>query len=204
MDEVKYLQQVADLHRRRFEQTVIGKAKVAKDFTFINVNEQLCLYLGLTKAELIGRKFTDITPEPIRSIDAANARMVAEAKITRYRLPKIYELPPYARRIYVLIDVIGVYRCDPPAEKCFDYFDVEIMETTRQDYLLQIKETLKNHVQEGGQGTSAIGASLSSLRKFSPKDIREWAVVLAILAVTVWEVSKLLGVSLKEFFGQLH
>lgn len=85
-----------------------GKAIVNPDFSFRSVNHQFCKILGVTPAELVNQKWTDITPEPIRSLDQKNAELVKGNIIQSYLLPKTYEFPN-GKRIDVTLLVNGVY-----------------------------------------------------------------------------------------------
>lgn len=103
-----------------------GTAIVNKSFEFIAVNPQFCKIVGVTPAELIGKKFTDITPLSVRELDARNAQLVIEGKITSYLLPKSYEFLSGVKADIVLL-VVGVYATDGK----FKFFVSRIMEQTK-------------------------------------------------------------------------
>lgn len=129
-----------DLFRRRRNFTPVGWAKVSKDNVFLEVNDQLCEILGLTAAELVGRKFTEITPEPISTLDALSAKALAEGKIERYIFPKIYN--PRGVITYAVIWVL-------PATSLvgrFLHFDVEVMEIPEEEYHRLVRKRRKAHV----------------------------------------------------------
>jgi len=108
-----------------------GKAILNKDFTFRSVNEQFCEILGVTPAELLDKKFTDITPEPDKTLDKQNAKLVIDGKSQGYLLKKIYELSD-GRRVPVLLLVAGVRKDNGD----FDFFvsriiqDIELSDAT--------------------------------------------------------------------------
>lgn len=85
-----------------------GIAIVNSDFTFRAVNPQFCEVLGVTPAELIGNRFSDLTPQPVKELDIKNAELVKKRWITSYLLPKEYEFSG-GRRVSVILLVCGVY-----------------------------------------------------------------------------------------------
>lgn len=85
-----------------------GKAIVNPDFTFRSVNHQFCKILGVTAAELVNKQFTDLTPEPLKTLDKKNALLVMERVQESYLLPKTYEFPS-GKRVDVTLLVNGVY-----------------------------------------------------------------------------------------------
>jgi PAS domain S-box-containing protein len=102
-----------------------GTAIVDKDFQFVSVNPQFCQIVGVTPAELIGKKFTDVTPVAIRELDAKNAELVMQGKITSYLLPKRYEFQSGVK-VEIILLVVGVYATDGT----FKFFVSRIMEQT--------------------------------------------------------------------------
>ena len=103
-----------------------GIAIVNKDFTFRNVNDQFASICGVTKAELIGHTFTDITPEPIRSLDVKNANLVMAGVVSSYIIQKTYRFEGYnqGKIVPVTMLVRGVYH---PESKEFLFFISRIM-----------------------------------------------------------------------------
>lgn len=101
-----------------------GVAIVNPDFSFRSANQQFCDILGVTPAELINNKFSDITPEPIRSLDVKNANLIKERVIESYVLPKTYEFPT-GRKVEAVLLVKGVYH---PKTSKFLFFVSRIME----------------------------------------------------------------------------
>lgn len=102
----------------------VGKAIVNPDFTFRAVNQQFCKIVGVSPAELVGNKFTDITPEPLKTVDTKNAMLVKNGVIQSYLLPKTYEFFN-GRRVNVTLLVNGVYH---PDTKDFMFFVSTILE----------------------------------------------------------------------------
>ena len=101
-----------------------GKAIVNPDFTFRAVNQQFCKIVGVTPAELVGNKFTDLTPEPVKSVDMKNAMLVKRGVIQSYLLPKSYEFYN-GHKVDVTLLVNGVYH---PETKDFMFFVSTILE----------------------------------------------------------------------------
>lgn len=101
-----------------------GKAIVNPDFTFRAVNQQFCKIVGVTPAELVGNKFTDLTPEPLKSVDQKNAMLVRKGVIQSYLLPKTYEFFN-GHRADVTLLVNGVYH---PDTRDFMFFVSTILE----------------------------------------------------------------------------
>lgn len=85
-----------------------GWAIVNEDFTFRSVNQQFCDICGVTPAEIIGQKFSDITPAHIRKLDEANAKLIRQGKMRSYILPKSYEFASGAK-VDVMLLVVGVF-----------------------------------------------------------------------------------------------
>ena len=94
-----------------------------RDFEFTAVNPQFCDILGVTPAELLGKRFTDVTPISVRELDARNANLVIQGKIPSYLLPKSYEFSDGTKTEVVLL-VVGVYS----ETKDFLFFVSRIME----------------------------------------------------------------------------
>lgn len=101
-----------------------GKAIVNEDFTFRSVNHQFCKILGVTPAELINKKFTDITPQPLRDLEKSNSELVINGLQNSYLLPKTYELQN-GTKVDVTLLVNGVYH---PETAKFMFFVSTIME----------------------------------------------------------------------------
>lgn len=104
-----------------------GKAIVNPDFSFRSANRQFCKILGVTQAELIDQKFTDLTPEPLKTLDKKNAQLVMKGVQESYLLPKTYEFPS-GRRVDVTLLVNGVYHTETGK---FLFFVSTIMERVK-------------------------------------------------------------------------
>ena len=104
-----------------------GKAIVNKDFTFRSVNHQFCKILNVTAAELVNQKFTDITPEPLKTLEKQNSLLVIERAQESYLLPKTYEFP-CGKRVDVTLLVSGVYHKETEE---FLFFVCTIMERVK-------------------------------------------------------------------------
>ena len=85
-----------------------GIAIVNSDFTFRSVNPQFCDIVGVSPAELIGRRFQDVTPVGVRVLEESNAKLVMEGVIDSYLLPKSYEFTNGKKADVVLLTK-GVY-----------------------------------------------------------------------------------------------
>lgn len=108
-----------------WEPSFDGVAIVNSDFTFRGVNPQFCKIVGVSPAELIGKSFADITPQPVRGIDVKNATLVMQGNIRSYLLPKTYEFYN-GRRVKVQLLVVGVYDVTSPLKE-FQFFVSRIM-----------------------------------------------------------------------------
>ena len=180
------------LYDLRKERTLIGKCIVAEDFTFAEVNEVICRYFQCTKAELIGKKFTDITPEPDRTIDTDNALLVIRGGIDNYQFPKQYKLPWMEGITYAVIDVLGV-RDDKGK---FLYFDVEILEISKTEYLRLRKVVLK-------QKLGRLHLLLRSTGSLSMRDLKGAAVWIALAVAFVRYAPEIAQISLREWLDRL-
>lgn len=100
-----------------------GKAIINSDFSFRSVNHQFCKILGVTPAELVKNKFSDMTPEPLRTIEVKNAILVRRGDIQSFLLPKSYVFSD-GRTVDITLLVNGVYH---PTSKHFMFFVATIM-----------------------------------------------------------------------------
>lgn len=101
-----------------------GKAIVNPDFTFRAVNQQFCKILGVSPAELVGQKFSDLTPPKMRELEVKNAELVKKGLIQSFLLSKAYEFQT-GKKVDVTLLVNGVYH---PTTKKFMFFVSTIME----------------------------------------------------------------------------
>lgn len=138
-----------------------GVAIVGGDFLFRAVNPQFCKILGVTPGDIIGSKFSDITPQPIRDLDIKNAKLVMDGSIDSYLLPKAYELHD-GRRVSVILLVVGVY--DQDGE--FMFFVLRIVTDTgyieRQESQSQ-KPTILQYIRQNLALLSILIGSLAVL-----------------------------------------
>lgn len=176
--------QKAHISETTHDFTVIGKTLVNPDFTFREPNEQLCKLFGYTRADLIGMKFTDITPPIIREIDVANAQRVMTGEIPYYVLPKPYKLSKDVRLIYALISVIPVWKNREKTD--FECFYVEIMEITKTTYLKLTKELLRSHPALLESQFSWITHVLLFLKQHSLKDLVSLTVKITLMVLAVY------------------
>lgn len=82
-----------------------GWAIVDEDFLFRSVNPQWMELLDVLPSEFIGRSFEDITPPDIRELDAKNAELVKQGKISSYILHKTYQFKDKTTKKIVLLVV---------------------------------------------------------------------------------------------------
>lgn len=148
-----------------------GTAIINKDFTFHSVNPQFCAIVGASPAELIGKRFQDITPPPIKEIDENNAKLVMAGIIESYLLNKTYEFSS-GSTVSVVLLVRGAYS----AEKEFLFFVSKIMLDTEK----QVSHTLNPEPQ--------------SLTDFVTSKSKAIAVIGTVIAATIAGVIKALGV----------
>lgn len=147
-----------------------GKAIVNPDFTFRAVNQQFCKIVGVSPAELVGNKFTDLTPEPIRSVDVKNALLIKKGVIQSYLLPKSYEFYN-GHKVDVTLLVNGVYH---PETKDFMFFVSTILE----------RQTMKSSVAQSQMPTG--------LLDWVGKDKFWWTMITALAAIGAIVIEKVL------------
>ena len=188
--------QRAQIWMRRWNRTFVGKAIVNADFTFRSVNTQFCKIVGLTAGELIGRSFVDMTPEPIRSLDVANARLIMEGKQEHYAMPKIYQPFPGAKKVYVALQVEGV--CKPDGE--FDCFEIEVIELSEKEYLRMVEEDIKQH---SPSDLSMLFRPRGNFLASLPKYWKIAGVIVGMSAWVLWEITKLAAQEGKDFWQVL-
>lgn len=154
-----------------------GTAIVNRDFTFRSANPQFCKLLGVTPADLIGKRFQDVTPPSIRELDEKNAQMVIDGLIDFYLLPKKYE---FANNHEVDV-VLLVTRAPLSHEGEFQFFVSRIM-------LDEEGELLSAHIDE----TSKLEQSSQSLtRKVGDFVVTYWAWIAGAAAAVsgvIWKI----------------
>jgi len=181
----------AALYDLRREHTLIGKCTVNEDFTFAGVNEVICRYFQCSPAELIGKRFTDITPEPDRTIDTDNALLVMRGERDHYQFPKQYRPPWMKAPTYAVIDVLGVRNI----EGKFLHFDVEILEITKTEYLRLRKIVLK-------QKLGCLRHLLQSTGNLSTTELRGVAVLIALSIAFLRFAPEIAQISLREWLDR--
>lgn len=82
------LQESEERFRSAFEWAGIGMALVGLDGRFLKVNATLCEILGYTEAELLARRFQDITHPDDVGADAALMRELQDGRVRSYQLEK--------------------------------------------------------------------------------------------------------------------
>lgn len=137
-----------------------GIAIVDKNFRFRSVNPQFCEILGVSPAELIGQDFQDITPPPVKQLDANNARLVIRKVITSYLLPKTYDFGN-GKIIKVMLLVKGVYS----KEGNFLFFVSRIMLDGSEKSFIQDQKPigLLDFLSKHGKIFAAIGTGLAAM-----------------------------------------
>lgn len=84
------LRESEERFRITFDQAPVGAAIVSLENRFVRVNEMLCRITGYSAAELVGRRFADIThPDDVKASEEAARRLVA-SEVDRYDLDKRY------------------------------------------------------------------------------------------------------------------
>jgi len=165
--------QKAILYDLRQDNTLVGKCKVAPDFRFIQVNDVLCGYLECTKAQLLSTTFPAITLPDDSPIDVLNAQAVKDGAIDGYQFPKRYRPLWLDRIVYVIIDVQGVRNTKGE----FLYFDVEVLEISKQEYLRLRKSVLR-------QKSASLKTLLNWTGGLSVTQIKGLAVWIALIVIS--------------------
>jgi diguanylate cyclase (GGDEF)-like protein/PAS domain S-box-containing protein len=89
-DAEEALRQERDRFRVAFDDAPIGMALVELDGTFVRVNRGLCEMVGYETAELIGRRFHDITHPDDLHRDVEHAEKMLANEIRAYQMEKRY------------------------------------------------------------------------------------------------------------------
>ena len=101
----------------------VGIAIVNADFTFRSVNPQFCKLLGCTPAELIGRRFQEVTHPSVRTREEENAKMLKDGLIDFYVLPKSFQFSDGREKSVLLL----VTRAPAENQGEFQFFVSNIM-----------------------------------------------------------------------------
>lgn len=182
----------AVIYDLRREKTLIAKCIVEEDFRFREVNEVLCRYFQCTPAQLIGKPFTDITPEPDKTIDTDNALMVIRGQRDHYQFPKQYKLPWMEAVVYAVIDVLGVRE----ESGQFLHFDVEILELSKAEYMRLRRVALK-------QKYGRLRHLLKSTGSLSASELKGAAVWVALTLITLRYATEAAQIGLREWLDRL-
>lgn len=86
----------------------VGLAIVDRNLILRSANPQFREMLGITPAELIGKRLVDLTPQPSKTLLEENAKLVISGNIQHYLLQKELELPD-GERVKALLLMRGVY-----------------------------------------------------------------------------------------------
>ncbi|SHE62770.1 PAS domain S-box-containing protein [Arenibacter palladensis] len=90
-----------------FKSSAVGMALVAKDGSWMDVNDNLCLSLGYSRKELLQLSFQDIThPEDLEK-DLSQLQMLLDGKVNSYQLEKRY-FHKKGTIVYVVLTVTAV------------------------------------------------------------------------------------------------
>lgn len=108
-----------------FESSSVGMALVAKDGSWMDVNNSLCVSLGYTRKELLNLTFQDIThPEDI-DIDLSHLQPLLDGTGDSYQIEKRY-FHKTGRIVYVVLTVTAV----KDIEGNLSHFISQIMDIT--------------------------------------------------------------------------
>jgi hypothetical protein len=129
----------------------------------------------VTPAELVGQKFTDVTPVSVRALDVKNANMVMEGKISSYLMPKSYEFQS-GKKVDIILMVVGVY-------------------SEKNEFLFFVSRILEQTIPQKPRQSTLLSGALSALKELAK---RQWIQVLGMVmawamgALAVYFASKLL------------
>lgn len=126
--------------RAAFDTTAVGMAIVDRDGTFLEVNAALCNFLGYSEAELVGRRFQEITyPEDLlHNLELFDRLMQGE--LSYYHLEKRY-VHSQGHLVWGLLSVVLVR--DAQGQPFYEVAQVQdISERKRAEQTLQEREAL--------------------------------------------------------------
>jgi PAS domain S-box-containing protein len=84
------LRESEQLFRMTFEQAAVGIAHVAPDGHFLRINEKFCELIGYSRAEMLSRRFQDITHPDDLNTDLSQVQQMLAGFIENYTLEKRY------------------------------------------------------------------------------------------------------------------
>ena len=159
-----------------------GIAIVNKDFSFRSANPQFCKLLGVTPADLIGKKFQDITPPNIRELEEKNANLIISGLVDFYLLPKKYEFSNGRKVKAILL----VTRAPLSGQGDFEFFVSRIMVDNKGSLLTAHKKETSLLKQSSQSLTMRV---LDFLMKY-------WKPIAIASAVVVGALSDILNIRL--------
>lgn len=149
----------------------VGTAIVSKDFTFLSANPTFCKLLGVTLADLLGKRFQDITHPSIRAKDEQNAKFLIDGLQDYYILEKKY-LFEDGREVDV---VLLVTRAPLSSEGPFRFFVSRIMLDDKKD-----RSTL---IQESGSGSEqSFQKQMETVAAFLMRNIKFFTAIGTVIA----------------------
>lgn len=156
-----------------------GKAIVNEDFTFRSVNQQFCDILGMQPADFLDHTFTDLTPEPIATLDRQNADLVVHGRSPGYLMRKQYLRRDKSLTPEFMLLVVGIFKNNGD----FDFFASRIiLATEMQNSLLEL-----THFQKESSLWVRFITALPMLVKISGGI----AAAVGVVAWVVYEIAKL-------------
>ncbi len=165
--------------------SLFGMAEVSGDGEFLKVNDALCKILKKSQGELVGSTFTEITPEPMLSIDLANVHLLKSGGKREYILPKFYKLED-GEFIFVVIHVVSALKLSGE----FDRFFVILLPVSQEDYEENQEEIIGRVILPEGFSTLTKTKWLKSLTKYASKSKSNMLTVtwLALLMVILFRI----------------
>lgn len=106
-----------------------GKAIVNADFTFRSVNEQFCKILRMMPSDFLNSSFTDLTQEPMKTLDRQNADLVVQGRSPGYIMRKQYQRHDGTLTPEFMLMVVGVFKKNGD----FDFFVSRIILATEAE-----------------------------------------------------------------------
>lgn len=158
----------------RYKMSLSGEAILNQDLTFRSVNDQFCALLAVTRAELLDRDFTDLTPEATKSKERLDAALCIEGKSPGYMVEREY-LFRDGRSVKVVQLLQGVYQDEERTK--FDFFIMQIYKVA-----------------------SPIAAQHPSQKALTLLDylVKYWQIIATSVGVSAWILYELAKLAAKE------